>query len=81
MEGSADFIDQIIRRINERGEIQFALSNGGSETLKPPFANVANLGISGLSRGGEFTIVLIASIATITIPGKPPDGFDKPLPQ
>jgi hypothetical protein len=80
MQEAADVIDQIIRRGNLRGEIDFALNNGGSVTLTPPYTNVGNIAISGVARGGEFTIVIIASVATITIRGKPDDSnFNRPL--
>ena len=80
MQEAADVIDQIIRRGNLRGEIDFALNNGGSVTLTPPYANVGNIAISGVACGGEFTIVIIASVATITIRGKPDDSnFNRPL--
>jgi hypothetical protein len=79
MQPVADVINHIIKLAQSRGEARFTLNDGQETTLRPPYLNQANIAISGNSAAGEYTLIFAAAIATVMIPGKPPEGFDRQI--
>lgn len=76
---SSDLIDEIIKLSQNRNGVTFIHVNGGTTTLRRPLQNLANTAIAGVANTGEFTLVLLSTVATVTFPGPPPSGFNDPI--
>jgi hypothetical protein len=72
-------IEEIVKLSMGRHDVKFTLNDGQQTTLQPPFRNVADIAIAGIDLNGEATLISVLAIASVTFPGKPPEGFNNSI--
>jgi hypothetical protein len=79
IEAAQALIEEIVKLSTGRHDVKFTLNDGQQTTLRPPFRNVANIAIAGIDLTGEVTLISILAVASVTFPGKPPEGFNNSI--